>query len=192
MIEQWLPVKDYEGCYEVSNLGRVKSLHLVGGATRILKGAKKRWGYIEVSLYKNGVGKNRSVHRLVAVAFIPNPENKLEVNHINGDKVDNRVENLEWNTRTENQLHSYRVLGHKPWNAGKWQTHCKEGHELTPDNMVTNRKYPNGRACKKCHYKRMKVYLKGYRELKKEESRNFRYSLLKNMLLTCWATVDTN
>lgn len=73
-----------------------------------------RKGYYYVSLSKNGKTTHKTVHRLVAQAFIPNPENKPQVNHKNGIRTDNRIENLEWATVSENILHSYRVLHRKP------------------------------------------------------------------------------
>jgi len=66
-------------------------------------------GYQFVQLYKNGKGENILVHRLVALAFIPNPENKKTVNHKNGNKADNRLQNLEWNTQAENAQHSWKM-----------------------------------------------------------------------------------
>ena len=101
--EIWRDIAGYEGLYQVSNCGRVKSFYRGG---RILKQSLKR-GYMFVELYLNTNGKIHIVHRLVAQAFIPNPLNKLEVNHINGIKTDNRVENLEWVTRSENEQHAY-------------------------------------------------------------------------------------
>lgn len=101
--EIWRDITGYEGLYQVSNCGRVKSFYHGG---RILKQSLKR-GYMFVELYLNTNGKIHIVHRLVAQAFIPNPLNKLEVNHINGIKTDNRVENLEWVTRSENEQHAY-------------------------------------------------------------------------------------
>lgn len=113
--EIWKEITGYEGLYEVSNLGNVKSLerNIVrkDGTNyyipeRILRPCKSSKGYLNIGLNKNGRAKSYKVHRLVAEAFIPNPENKLEVNHINADKTDNRVDNLEWATRKENVQHS--------------------------------------------------------------------------------------
>ena len=100
--EIWKPIKDYEGLYEVSNLGRVKSLNYRGtGKERILKNIECK-GYLTVCLTKNGKQKVLKVHRLVAEVFIPNPEGKPCIDHINTIKTDNRVENLRWVTHKEN------------------------------------------------------------------------------------------
>ena len=101
--EIWKPIKDYEGLYEVSNLGRVKSLNYRGTRKeRILKNTERSNGYLAIGLIKNGKTKMFRVHRLVAEAFIPNPENKPCVDHINTIRDDNRVENLRWVTYKEN------------------------------------------------------------------------------------------
>jgi hypothetical protein len=96
--------------YYVTDTGDVYSR--ISG--RIIKLKPQKSNYLLVCLFKNAKRHEKSIHRLVAKTFIPNPENKPQVNHKNGIKTDNRVENLEWCTASENQLHSVRVLGHKP------------------------------------------------------------------------------
>lgn len=104
-MEIWKPIKGYEGLYEVSNLGSVKSLarKTTSGKHRVCHQTK--CGYISVGLWKNGAKKQFLVHRLVADAFIPNPNNKPQVNHIDENKSNNRVDNLEWCTNLENHRH---------------------------------------------------------------------------------------
>ena len=103
--ETWRDVPRYEGLYQVSNKGRLRNARGV-----LKKPTKNNHGYPRVNLYKDGVGRQFSLHILVAQAFIPNPENKPEVNHKNGKRDDCRAENLEWVTHSENQLHRHRVL----------------------------------------------------------------------------------
>lgn len=105
MKEVWKDIEDYEGLYQVSNLGRVKRVE----SDRVLKKFKYTGGYLKVTLSKNGVKSNHKIHRLVAQAFIPNPDNKPQVNHIDEDKTNNRVDNLEWSTATENANHGTRT-----------------------------------------------------------------------------------
>ena len=107
MIERWKPVVGYEGLYEVSNLGRVKSLPRKGTKGGILIPTySNSKHYAHIPLAKNMKLKTVSLHRVVAMAWIPNPENKPQVNHKNGIKSDNRVENLEWMTNLENMRHA--------------------------------------------------------------------------------------
>lgn len=97
MIEEWKAVPGYEGLYEVSNKGNVRNVR-----RNTLLRLQKNQGYIRVWLYKNGIQAGLRVHRLVAQAFIPNPDNLPEVNHIDEDKTNNRVDNLEWCSRKYN------------------------------------------------------------------------------------------
>ena len=111
--EVWRDVKGYEGLYQVSNMGRVKSLERKDRfgrviKERILEPAVTHNGYLRVGLHVDGKRKMLRVHRLVCEAFHENPDNKSEVNHVNEDKTDNRACNLEWSTRTENCNHGSR------------------------------------------------------------------------------------
>lgn len=105
MVEIWKDVKDFEGLYQVSNLGRIRSYFREGTKGGIIKQFIIN-RYPKVHIFKDGVGKFIYTHRLVALAFIPNPENKLQINHINGNKYDNRAINLEWATSQENLQHA--------------------------------------------------------------------------------------
>ena len=103
--EIYKPIKGFEGLYEVSNVGLVRSVR----TGRILKQFLSNRGYCRVTLCKEGIPKMFSIHRLVAQAFIPNPENLPEVNHINECKTDNRIDNLEWCTREYNVNYGTRI-----------------------------------------------------------------------------------
>ena len=123
MDEIWKDVEGFEGCYQVSSSGVIKSLfRLVNGknggmrpvSERILKQKITVYGYREVALCENRAYTYLKVHRLVAMAFIPNPENKPEVNHKDGNKLNNNFSNLEWCTSSENSIHSYANGLQKP------------------------------------------------------------------------------
>ena len=106
--EIWKDIKGYEGSYQISNLGRVKSLvRLHVKKEVILTNTCDSNGYKMTTLTVNGFELKTSIHRLIAIAFIGNPHNKPQVNHINGIKTDNRIENLEWATSKENINHAW-------------------------------------------------------------------------------------
>lgn len=109
MKEIWKDIEGYEGLYQVSNLGRVKRLKgKYRKSERILKQGINKQGYLLVCLCKDNTHKMGRVHRLVAQAFIPNSENKPQVNHIDEDKTNNNVDNIEWMTAKENNNHGSR------------------------------------------------------------------------------------
>lgn len=115
MQEVWKPVQGYEGIYEVSNLGRVRSLDRFTrnrwGTLRPVAGAMKvpqvkREGYCYLNLYSERKARPMYVHRLVALAFLPNPDDLPQVNHKDGDKANNAVTNLEWCSKSDNCQHA--------------------------------------------------------------------------------------
>lgn len=123
MKEIWKDIRGYEGLYQVSNFGRVKSFY---GRTKeeiILSKSVDNKGYCRVILYKNNKPQLKLIHRLVAIEFINNIDNKPQINHINGIKSDNKVSNLEWCTGSENMIHAYKI-----------------GLEKTNGNMIHARK----------------------------------------------------
>lgn len=125
-MEVWKDIKGYYGIYEVSNFGNVKSLHSRNFGM-ILN--KINDNYLYVNLFYKKKRLKIGIHRLVAIAFIPNPENKPQVNHIDGDKLNNNVSNLEWSTSKENIIHSY-----------KNNLQIKGNHKLTKEQVVEIRK----------------------------------------------------
>lgn len=143
--EMWIPINGFNGMYEVSSFGRVKSADRlrdaktaysngvvkmpVGG--RILTQEKCENGYRRVTLAVNGENKRFLAHRLVALAFIPNPENKPTVNHKWGIKHDNRVTELEWATKSEQMIHAYETGLQKGFNPNRNKVAVTKDGETT-------------------------------------------------------------
>lgn len=128
MKEVWKDIAEYEGLYQVSNMGRIRTLERVvqfGSQQRIIKPnirkqKVKNGGYMFIQLAKNGKQKCFHVHRLVAYAFCDGYAAKLQVNHIDGNRRNNVCTNLEWCSRSENQKHAYRVLKRECYMNGKY------------------------------------------------------------------------
>lgn len=133
--EQWRDIKDYEGLYQVSNEGRVKSLNYrQTKQEKILKAFSNNHGYLMVALSKNGKPIHKLVHRLVAEAFIKNEEGKQEeIDHINGIRDDNRVENLRWCTPEENANNPITIERVKAVNRKKAEALSKKVYVYDKD-----------------------------------------------------------
>ena len=132
MGEMWLPAVGYEGIYEASDLGRIRSMRTMTNTFtgKILKPSPNARDYQQVSLYKNGIKSSIRVHIIVAESFIgPRPSGK-QINHIDGDRKNNRADNLEYVTQSENMLHAYR-LGLESPTRGEAHGMAK----LTEDNV---------------------------------------------------------
>lgn len=165
MKEIWKPIKGYEGRYEVSNLGRIKSLSRYiarkDGRVSLRRSQYLKFsdshGYKRVYLAKDCTRKKFPVHRLVAEAFVPNPENKPEINHKDGIKNNNIYTNLEWVTRSENIIHSRDVL-HRYYHSTP--VICVETGERFESIKAANEHINysgNGHICACCKGKRQTV-----------------------------------
>lgn len=176
--EIWIDIKGYEGLYQVSSLGRVKSLTRIikhsEGFLRTIKGRiiklqqnNFRSGYYEVSLHKDGTEKRFRINVLVAKSFIPNPENKPQVNHKNGDKSDNSVDNLEWSTDIENKRHGWEN-GLYTNNHRKKKIICNETEEEYESVTDASRKIP-------CDRKYLTLHLNGKNKAVKGNTYSYYY-----------------
>lgn len=168
----WKPVVGYEGAYEVSDTGQVRSLDRIVYSTqgrkyfkpgRVLKTNTPGNRYPRATLRLNGKTTPKHVHRIVAEAFIPNPEGLPVVRHLNDIPDDNRVENLAWGTHYDNMRDLFDREGHH--NSNK--THCKRGHQFTEENTYFT---PNkGRVCKICRDARVKGHHEKYANTEPKE-----------------------
>lgn len=108
MVKEWKDVQGYEGCYKISNFGEILGLPRNGTVKYPKLKKQSKWGdYLQIELSLNGTHKKYTVHRLVAKAFVPNPNNLPEVNHKDGCKSNNNASNLEWTTRKGNSDHAF-------------------------------------------------------------------------------------
>lgn len=138
-----MPVHGYEGFYDVSDAGRVRSLPRPGTRGGILRGDLHTAGYPCVRLSRHGLKKHLTVHALVAAAFLGPRPTDMECRHLNGDPTDNRVANLAWGTSSEN---GHDVTAHG--RSNRRITHCPSGHEYTPENIQW---YQGRRYCRPCN-----------------------------------------
>lgn len=161
--ERWVPVARYEGFYEVSDGGRVRSLDRTtqtrDGKLRrdrgvVLRAAIGTNKHMSVVLSRNSVREQFQVHRLVALAFCPGYHPQLEVCHNDGDPVNNNAENLRWDTHSSNVLDSVR---HGTYRNG-WgkRTHCKRNHPFDAQNTYWYNGYRSCRACTRLMWHRRK------------------------------------
>ena len=162
-MEIWRDIHGYEGKYQVSNYGRIKSLY----TNKLKKATIKNTGYKCVDLYLNGKRENKTIHRLVAMAFIPNPNSYKVINHIDGNKLNNNVNNLEWCTQSYNIKHSYDNNLHIPTiekaiNSRKRKILCHQNNKKY-NSIIEAAKDLNlntGKICEVC--KGTRNHTKGY------------------------------
>ena len=122
MVEEWRDIKGFGGFYQVSNTGKVRSCcnsHGTRGCWKFRSLSANHDGYLKVRLQKGEKDATRRVHTLVAEAFIPNPNNFDTVNHKDGDKTNNNVDNLEWADRSQQMIHAYKLGLKKPIKGSK-------------------------------------------------------------------------
>ena len=158
MSEQWRAVPDWEGFYEVSDQGRVRSVDRIvpsrPGFTarrkgKVLRARVNTSGHLEVKLQRDGARRSVGVHRLVLTAFVgPCPEG-MEACHADDDKSNNHLSNLRWDTRSANTYDKVRN-GRHPMAS---RTHCPQGHAYTPENTYQPPGYPKRRMCRACRTK---------------------------------------
>lgn len=148
MIEEWRPISGYRGSYEVSDLGRVRSLDRINAQGRfargrILKTDAVTAGHLQVGLCRDGRKRNARVHRLVLLTFVGRPPSGTEGCHRDGDPTNNALTNLYWGTSSKN-IHDQVAHG---THRNSRKTHCPQGHPYDETNTYTTSR---GRACRPC------------------------------------------
>ena len=154
MKEEWKDIEGYEGKYQISNLGRVKSLNYRNtGREDILTSVPDKYGYLHVNLYKNGKKKHYTVHQLVAEVFILNPNNYEEINHKDENKSNNCVSNLEWCDRKYNM--NYGTINKRLSESSKGKNKgSKNGNSSKVLCITTGEPFPTvGKASEYCNLK---------------------------------------
>ena len=150
-MEIWKDIPGYEGLYQASTLGNIRSLDKIVPKWnkpykrkvkgKILKKNLINGGYLAISLHKNKEQKSYKISRLIAKTFIPNPNNKPEVNHINSIRTDDRVSNLEWCTRSENMLHSYKYGNNTQVGSNNASSKLTDEKVIKMRSMYKTKKY---------------------------------------------------
>ena len=175
MMEEWRAVPGYEGLYEVSNIGNVRNVR----RNTLLRLQKTKYGYIQVWLYKNGISTGLKVHRLVAQAFLPNPDNLPMINHKDEDKTNNRVENLEWCDAKYNNTYGTRQdkVRDTAIKNGSWSGLSKEEYDkwYYEKNKEKKREYyeKNKEKIREYHMEYNKKYYEKNREKIREKQREY-------------------
>lgn len=144
MQEIWKDIKDYEGLYQVSNFGNVRKLRFINNIcnkekTFNITKYKQNRGYLKVILYKDGKYKNKLVHRLVAEAFLDNPNNYNDINHKDGNKENNNINNLEYCTKSYNMKHAFKNNLWKSPNSGRYGSNSYKAKKVAMVDKNTNK-----------------------------------------------------
>lgn len=153
MEPDFVAIKGYEDKYQINRHGRVKNIR----TGKLLAVEKSRSGYLCVRLSLNGVKKRFTLHRLLAIHFIPNPDSLPIVRHLDDNKGNNEISNLAWGTSEDNASDALKN-GKNFW---KNKTHCKHGHEYTPENTyyrISPKSGNYGRYCAECQRINVRLY----------------------------------